>query len=145
MAAKQKKERHAQIPMRVLVSDAYKTLGYYERAVLTALCAEFTGYNNGKIALTPVQAEQKYGILGRRRCYVAVSELEKRGLVRCTYRAARLKQYDENWSPNRYALTFRPTDEFPEFKVRRETEPRDSFDSWRPEKNKAPGPPEDTA
>ena len=136
MAAK-KRERHAQLPLRVLFSEAYRTLGYFERAVLVALCAEYTGHNNGSLALTNVQADEKYGIKGKARFYNAIGELEHRALIRCTYRG-KLRQFDKKHSPSRYALTFRPQDENAVYKVKAETQPRNSYENWRG--NRKPGP-----
>ena len=136
MAAK-KRERHAQLPLRVLLSGAYRTLGYFERAVLVALCAEYNGDNNGSLALTNVQASEKYGIRGKRRFYAALKELKKRGLIRCTYQG-KLRQYDDKHSPSRYALTFQPQNEKAVYNVRDETQPRNTYESWR--ENRTPGP-----
>ena len=137
MAAK-KRERHAQLPLRVLFSEAYRTLGYFERAVLVALCAEYTGHNNGSLALTNVQADEKYGIKGKSRFYEAISELEKRRLIRCTYRG-KLRQIDKKHSPSRYALSFRPQNENAVYGVKAESQPRDSFEHWTSNK-KMSGP-----
>ena len=137
MAAK-KKERHAQLPIRVMVSEAYRTLGYFERYVLVALCAEYTGHNNGSLALTNVQADEKYGIKGKRRFYQAINELESRRLIRCTYRG-KLRQFDDKHSPSRYALSFRPQNENAVYKVKAESQPRNSFEHWT-DKNRKPGP-----
>ena len=138
MAAK--KERHAQLPLRVLMSEAYRTLGYYERAVLVVLCAEYTGHNNGSLALTSGQAVSKYGIRGKRRFYEAINELESRRLIRCTYRG-KVRQLDnkQKHSPSRYALSFRPQNENAVYKVKAESQPRNSFEHWT-DKNRKPGP-----
>ena len=124
-----KRERHAQLPIRVMESEAHRTLGYYERVVLVALCAEYTGHNNGSLALTNVQAADRYGIRGKNRFYDAISELEKRGLIRCTYRG-KLRQLEKKHSASRYALTFRPQNENPVYQVKAETQPRNSFEFW---------------
>lgn len=136
MGAK-KKERHAQLPLRVMLSEAYRTLGYFERSVLVALCAEYTGYNNGSLALTSVQAMEKYGIRGKARFYSALHELEHRALIRCTYRG-KLRQFDKKHSSSRYSLTFRPQNENPVYKVRAESQSRDSYENWGG--NRKPGP-----
>lgn len=136
-ARKRSYERHAQLPLRVLKSKAYQTLGYYQRAVLVALCAEYNGHNNGTLALTNVQAEEKYGILGKSRFYPALRELEKHCLIRCTYKG-KLRQLDDKHSPSRYALTFQPLDESPVYNIREESQPRNTYENWQG--NKKPGP-----
>lgn len=136
MAAK-RRERHAQLPLRVLRSEAYRTLGYYERAVLVALCAEYHGHNNGSLALTSAQASGKYGIRGKRRFYAALKELKQRCLIRCTYQG-KLRQLDDKHSPSRYALTFQPQNENAVYNVREETQARNTYEIWSG--NSTPGP-----
>ena len=137
MAAK--RERHAQLPVRVLESEAHTTLGHYERSVLAALCAAYTGHNNGSLALTSGQAADKYGIRGKNRFYKALRELGRRGLIRCTYKG-KLRQYDDKHSPSRFALSFRPQNENAVYNVKAETQPRNTFEFWTEKKNRKPGP-----
>ena len=121
-------ERFGAIPVRRMEHEAFRTMGYYERAVLLAIAAEYTGNNNGRIALTYAQAKARYGIKGRNRFYLALEELEWRGLIRRTW-AARLRQYSDG--PSRYLLEWKDHDEFPGFGVQ-SGPATEAWENWTP-------------
>src|SRR5689334_7321001 len=57
-------ERFARIPLSVLESDALRTLPHAAFRVLVILTSQYSGWNNGTLALTPRYAE-RHGFKGR--------------------------------------------------------------------------------
>lgn len=129
------KEHFGALPVRLMEHEAFRTLGYYERSVLLAIAAEYTGKNNGKIALTHAQAEERYGIKGRNRFYDTLEELEWRGLIRRTWAAPRLRQYGDG--PSRFLLEWKEHDEFPEYGVQ-SGPATEAWAYWSPDRPRYP-------
>lgn len=77
-------ERHAQLPVWLLETDAVTTLPHAAFRVLVLMCAEFNGTNNGALALTESRFRERYGkgpMRGRSTLYGALDELQTRGLI----------------------------------------------------------------
>lgn len=112
------------IPVAVMHSDAYRTLGLQSRRVLDALLldhASHTGLENGRLVATFDQLEKVRGI-SRRKIAPALRDLEKRGLIQRTAVGCGNRRTGER-QPSRYRLTFLPcamdrmlaTDEWKEY------------------------------
>jgi hypothetical protein len=94
--------RHAQIPIKVLQSTAYKTLPYYAMAVLVAVAAQFMGSNNGDLAFTWSMAPD-WGIRSHGQLIKALAMLKERGLIQRTRQGGK-----QPIGPTLYALTWHP-------------------------------------
>lgn len=85
-------ERFARIPARLLRSEAVKTLNHAAFKVLVVLASDCYRFNNGRLALTEMHA-RKFGFNGRDTLYRSLRELEARGLIQCTRRGSKIKNY----------------------------------------------------
>lgn len=88
------------LPLKVLGHESVRTLNHAAFRVMTLMAAQFTGYNNGALGLTPAQAAES-GISSDKTFYRAIRELEARGLIERTYHASRVPP-----RPTMYALTW---------------------------------------
>lgn len=73
-------EHFAKIPESVMKSEAVKTLNHAHFRVLAIIALQYSGYNNGTMAATPLYVEQ-FGLRGRDTVYRALRELTARGLL----------------------------------------------------------------
>ena len=103
------KGRFAGIPISVVKSDAYKSLGGNAAKLLTILACFYKGYNNGNLAITQ-------SIIGewmtKNTMYSAKDELHKKGFIVINAYGGR-----SAWGrklPSLYGLTFYPMNELKE-------------------------------
>lgn len=73
-------EVFARIPVRVLVSEAFRTMKASHQMVLVVLAAHFRGANNGDLALTRKMARH-FGMKSERARCQGLRELTERGLI----------------------------------------------------------------
>jgi hypothetical protein len=95
------------IPVVVMRSDAFRTLGIHARRLLDALLVEHVAHacqENGRLVATYDQLVQEFGI-PRRKIRGAIAELEKRGLVRRTAVGCGNRRTGDR-QPSMYRLTF---------------------------------------
>lgn len=134
------------IPVAVMRSEAFRTLGIHARRVLDALLIEHNahaGTENGRLVATYDQLERDFGI-SRRKISPAIHDLEKRGLIRRTSVGHGSGRTGEH-VPSRYRLTFLgslpdrmgPTDEWQHFTA---TKPHKISDRPVSQSNVAGGP-----
>lgn len=107
-----KGERHAQIPLDALRSEAFRWLPNFAVRVLVAMAAQFSGYNNGGLELTANDA-RAYGI-NEDELFAGIRLLIVAGFVRRTVLARRRSG---KGSPARYAITWRTLGSFPRFDI----------------------------
>ena len=69
------------LPVVVHASAAYRSLGVFERAVLTEILAAFNGYNNGSIVVSQRQIADALGNGNFRKIGRAIAVLIERGLL----------------------------------------------------------------
>lgn len=93
------------LPLKVLGHESVRTLNHATFRVMTLMAAQFTGYNNGSLGLTPTQAAES-GVSSDKTFYGAVRELEVRGLIERTYPASRVPP-----RPTMYALAWMAIDD----------------------------------
>lgn len=103
--SRRRKERFAQLPERVLESEAVTTLSHAAFRVLVLMAKQYHGHNNGALGLTAEQARE-YGIGRRQTFYRALRELEEHCLIERTYHASRVPP-----RPTQYAVTWRQLDD----------------------------------
>lgn len=103
------KERHAQIPLDVLESEAVKTLPHAAFKVLVLLAAQYwhdpsnlARGNNGTMAMTELWG-RRFGLTSRDTIYGSLRELVKRDLIIRTRKGMKSKThfalYALNWRP----------------------------------------------
>jgi hypothetical protein len=97
--------RFAAIPQQMWLSEARRTLPAYAVAVLMALTFQFTGSNNGDLALTWSIA-RRYGINSKQQFVSSLTTLQERGLIQKTRQGGK-----KPLGPSLYALTWLPIDE----------------------------------
>ena len=119
-------DRYAYLPRELLKSHAWKTLSHAARSCLTALAAEFTGHNNGRIKFTRGVAKS-YGLNSdgtRTRC---LKELERRGFIRFTVKV-------KGPNPHRHCdlirLTWNPMYEYRDWNLP-EMPPTNEWSNWQ--------------
>lgn len=105
-------ERYAQLPLDAMTGEAFRWLPHFAVRLLLALAAQFTGYNNGGIELT-AQDARRFGI-GEDELFAGLGLLVAAGFVRRTVAARRRSGKGQ---PARYALTWRPLNDFPKFDI----------------------------
>lgn len=122
------KKRFLYIPVEVLKSEACRTLPPSALKVLCCLGAQFSGFNNGDMAIArPITAE--FGMRSRRQITDGAKLLEGRGLIIKTRQGG-------NNRCNLYAVTWHAIDyckgklEVPETKVA-----GNEWKKWKPEKS----------
>lgn len=71
---------HAQIPVEVLESEAYRAMPDYAVRVLIALASEYRGANNGDLSL-PLARARRQGIRTQWKVSVGIALLEQVGLI----------------------------------------------------------------
>ena len=89
------------IPMCVIRSDAYRYSSRWGRCVLFEIVAVFSGYNNGKIAVSITQLCERLNTTNRRAVCAAIAELMEHGLIDISV--------EGSWAQRRareYRLTF---------------------------------------
>ncbi len=102
-------ETFAQIPVRVLVSEAFKTMHPRHQMVLVTLAAQYRGRNNGDLALTRKMARH-FGIKCEKNRTHGLRELEARGLiVKSNMEKMRLNGLNKSL-PTTWALTWKAID-----------------------------------
>ena len=119
-------ERYAYLPRELLKSPAWKTLSHAARSCLTALAAEFSGYNNGRIKFTRDVAKS-YGLHSagtRTRC---LKELERRGFIRYT---AKVKGVNPHLHCDLIRLTWHRMYEYRNWNLP-ETPPTNEWSNWQ--------------
>jgi hypothetical protein len=98
-------ERYAMLPDEVLRHPAYTTLPYSTRAVLTAICAQFNGLNNGDLCCTWSTAKT-YGIRCKQHLVKGLALLIEHRLIVKTKQGGK-----KPLGPCLYALTWHPIHE----------------------------------
>jgi hypothetical protein len=83
-------DRFAMIPLSVMQCEAATTIGHAAFRILAILATQYTGHNNGTLALTERFA-RSFGFRGRDTIYRSLRELESRNLIVCTRRGIRVK------------------------------------------------------
>jgi hypothetical protein len=95
------------IPVEVMRSPAFRTLGIHARRLLDALLVEYTAHGqreNGRLPMPYDQLEREWHI-PRRKIRGAIAELDKRGLVRRTAIGSGNRRTGDR-QPSLYRLTF---------------------------------------
>lgn len=105
-------DRYAQVPLDALQSEAFRWLPDFAVRVLTAMAAQFSGYNNGGLELTATEA-RAFGI-SEDELYAGIGLLILAGFVRRTVQARRRSG---KGTPARYAVTWRTLGDFPKFGI----------------------------
>lgn len=100
------------LPVELLDSDAFRWLQSFAVRVLVALAAQYHGYNNGGLELT-VKEAARFGIK-RTELYAGLRLLAIAGLIEKTVEE---RKSSGKGVPAKYALTWRPTDEFPAYNI----------------------------
>lgn len=77
-------ETFAAVSVKVMRSEAYRTLRSTYKAVLLALAAQYRGFNNGDLALTRLMA-RNLGVTSEQARSHGLRELSRRGLIEKTY------------------------------------------------------------
>jgi hypothetical protein len=113
------------LPVKVLTSDAARTLSHATFRVLVLLAAQYSGFNNGALGLTHKQALNN-GIGSRHTLYRSLADLRNRGLIELTFPASRVPP-----RPSMFALTWLSTDDT-EYS-RRTRLASNQFAKWQPE------------
>jgi hypothetical protein len=119
-------ERHAQIPCDVLRSEACKSLRHAAFKVLVILASQYSGRNNGTLALTDLYARE-YGFNSRDTVYGSLRELVDRGLVLQTRDGLRSKSHFAL-----YALNWRPIDNRKGNPLDAPEPPTRTWETWTP-------------
>jgi hypothetical protein len=117
--------RFGMVPHKVFGHAAVTTLSHAAFRVLVLLTMQFSGHDNGALALTANQAAVN-GISSRNTFYRALAELEVRGLIEQTYPASRVPP-----RPTQYALTWIPIHDTTYSTATRL--PSHAYRDWRPE------------
>lgn len=91
------------LPVKVLNTDAFKTLSHATVHVLVLIAGEYNGHNNGALGLSKTQAASHS--ISNRTLYRALRSLEARGLIDRTYHSSRVPP-----RPTMFALTWVPLD-----------------------------------
>lgn len=87
-------------------SEAVATLNHAAFKVLSVLALQYSGHNNGTMALTEVFA-RRFGFSGRDTLYRSLRELERRGLIVCTRRGIKSKKMFTLYALGWEAITHR--------------------------------------
>lgn len=90
-------EIFAQIPVKVLISDAFRTLRPRYQMVLIAMAAQYRGNNNGDIAFTRKIA-QHYGITSETTRCRGLKLLAERGLIVKTHSGGKKPMKPTLWA-----------------------------------------------
>lgn len=98
--AKRSSSRFGMVPHNVFAHEAVTTLHHAQFRALVLLIMQFNGNNNGALGLTASQAANN-GISSDKTLYIALRELEARGLIEQTYHASRVPP-----RPTMYALSW---------------------------------------
>lgn len=115
-------KRFAMLPLKVLESEAVRTLTHAAFRVLLLFAAQYNGHNNGALGVTASQA-QEAGI-GRNTFYRSLRALEEHGLIELTARASRVPP-----RPSMYSLAWWGIDDT-EYSQKR-FKPSHAYKSWR--------------
>lgn len=105
-------EHFAALPVEVMDSDAFRWIPSFSVRVLIALAAQYWGKNNGGLELTLKEAA-RFGIK-RSALYAGLRLLAVAGLIKKTVIERRSSG---KGVPAKYALTWRPIDEFPAYNL----------------------------
>ena len=116
--------RFARLPLIVLGHESVITLTHAAFRVLVILAAQFTGYNNGALALSKTQAAKQN--ISNRTLYRALRTLERRGLIDRTYPSSRVPP-----RPTMFALTWLAVDDTEWSNATRV--PARTFADWKPQ------------
>ncbi len=124
-------ETFAQIPVRVLISEAFKTMKPQHQMVLVALAAQYRGRNNGDLALTRKMARH-FGIKCEKNRTHGLRELEVRGfIVKSNRENMRLSGLNKSM-PTTWALTWRPIDYWEGKELAAVRVPPEGWAAWEP-------------
>jgi len=99
-------ERYALIPREVMECEAYRAAPDWSLRVLLALAGQYSGHNNGSLALTSSQA-RPYGILPWK-LYAGLRVLAEASFIVCTRRG---HLAEGTKFPSMYAVTYRGINE----------------------------------
>lgn len=105
-------ERFAQLPLDVLLNDNFRWVPDFGARVLLAVTAQYNGNNNGGLELTAADA-LRFGIR-EDELFAGIGLLLAAGFLRRTVAARRRSGKGQ---PARYALTWRPLNDFPRFGI----------------------------
>jgi hypothetical protein len=119
-------EHFAALPVGVMDSDAYRWLPSFAVRVLVALAAQYCGINNGGLELTVKEAE-RFGIK-RTELYAGLKLLAFVGLIKKTVEE---RKSSGKGVPAKYALTWRPVNEFPAYNILANERPANTWVKFR--------------
>lgn len=119
-------ERYALLPLEVLTSDACRLLPAFALRILVAMAAQYSGWNNGDLALTWSMA-RAYGINSKVQLNSGIDLLLERGLIQKTRQGGK-----KPFGPCLYALTWRGIDELrPKIDSGPTTFPSNAWVQWK--------------
>lgn len=119
-------EHFAAIPVAVMDSDAFRWLPNFAVRVFVALAAQYRGNNNGGLELTLNKATP-FGIK-RNELYAALKLLAVVGLIKKTVKE---RKSSGKGVPAKYALTWRPLNEFPAYNILETERPAHTWMKFR--------------
>ncbi len=119
-------EVFARLPVRVLVSEAFKTMKAHHQMVLVVLAAQYRGENNGDLALTRKMALH-FGIKSERARCQGLRELAERGLIVKACQGGM-----RPLGPTTWALTWSAIDYWAGRKLDAVRVPPESWKNWQP-------------
>lgn len=97
-------EHYAMLPVKVLMSDACRTLPNWAHRTLVAIAAQYRGNNGGDLAMTWSMG-RKFGITSKGLLVLSLTMLLDRGLIQKTRQGGK-----KPLGPTLYALTWKPID-----------------------------------
>ncbi len=115
-------ETFAQIPLRVMASEAFRTLRSTHKVVLFLVAAQYRGTNNGDLALTRSMARE-LGVTSEETRSHGLRELAERGLIVKSYQGGM-----RPFGPTRWALTWKSIDYLDRRKLEHR---RGAPDTWK--------------
>ena len=110
-----------------MTSEAYRWLPHFARSVLFAVASRYRGFNNGGLELT-VKTARAQGI-NKQELYAGLRLCLEAGLLRKTSPG---KRRSGKGIPAKYALTWRPINDFPALNLIATEHPSDEWRSYNP-------------
>ena len=129
-------DHYALIPAKVARSLAYRSLSASALRLLTLALTQYTGRNNGDIALTRSALEQ-YGYTSADTLTRALKQLRHTGLLQLTRQGGLA---NGGTIPNLYAFTWLPIPENPKLEIRTPAKASNAWETFKTKSNT--GPPE---
>jgi hypothetical protein len=104
---KRGKDTFIAIPMKVMMSESYRTVSLTAKALLAEFCFRYNGQNNGDLSM-PFTSVKHWGCGSDRRLNKALKELQEADLIKMTRKG---KGGHGGNMPHLYALTWLPVNE----------------------------------